>query len=164
MRHKGEMDLLQAQREADLLAKDVKHIRGELLKTRGLMTSRGVFEHVLRGVFKRDGQYFKGGFTASKTVEVIRQFVEFPVNYPNLSADTVDLVQMVRNCFPDLDEWEKIYSMLSNRIHGYPWDGDCVHVVADAMPQATCCVIKKIAEWLELGVKEISTADVPDEE
>ena len=51
--------------EIKLKDKDIKSLQADLLRVQGLLSGRGIFEHVLKGVF--DEEELKGNFNAAST-------------------------------------------------------------------------------------------------
>ena len=153
------IELLKRDHEIELLRREIVFLEADALSAKGLLTSRGIFEHALTTVHKEMG--LRGHFNASSTI----QNMFSPVQVVGKAKELLDIY---RKCCPtQVDSLHSdaqkfyldLYSVLSSEIHGYPWSGPgvVVHAHLSLHPGAEC-VITGLASRLSLDVVKKASA------
>ena len=144
--------------EIKLVASEVelKYISKELLSVKGLLTSRGIFEFYITLCF---GELQKLGICGEKeklnyTQTINKMYIM--ENRKKLPDDgpCVKLLNAADKCKVHL---LSVYTTLCNEIHGGPWSGPGVQVLANKMSIEDKCIIEFIAEDMKLRVNNMIT-------
>jgi hypothetical protein len=102
-----------------------KTLERELLRTHGLLTSRGVFEHSLTLVAKEQNIQ---PFNASKVCNKLSSLTRHGFKWTDAMISAIEKGAPGKN----VSEYARnLYSLLSNEIHGYPWRGQAVDIKFD---------------------------------
>ena len=123
-----ELDVVIARLETHLL-----YARTETLRTKGLLTSRGVFEFVLKRIHfeRRLGKKFFAQSTCDSLDEE-------PPSERTEAWKLKECFEHMRKHHPDATmakmsigkAYSEVYGVLSQEIHGYPWSGQSVSIVS----------------------------------
>ena len=117
----------------------------ELLRAKGLLSSRGIFEWTLRLAAKECRP--KDKFNATATIKALRT-AKNNGRWENI------LSTGIKNCFkgarvkPTL---ESIYGTLSDEIHGYPWTVNAVQL-SDQLSESEKCFLVHLCKALNLNL------------
>ena len=144
-----EKEKVEKEKERDVLQQRVIKLEEDLLRAKGLMTARGVFERVVQLAFNEQKQVgkVKGKCmianvlpTTSDNPEVGR-FSKLLVS----SAQRCDSTQSVK------DALQGVWTQLSQQVHDFPWSGD-VKIGSD-LPEVTRCIATELCKDMGLEVR-----------
>ena len=128
----------------------LEHSDNELMRVKGLLTSRGIFERYVELCISE----LLALYVITKRMPVIPflNMIADP-NFTLLSKAklTTQLVVASKNCSSDL---VSVYDTLSKDIHGLPWSGRCVRIFANDLSTNEIYLLKCIAGYLKLDIQE----------
>ena len=137
--------------ESKLVAKEIelKYINKELLSVKGLLTSRGIFEFYITLCF---GELQKLGICGEKEKLNFTQTINkmyIVENRQKLPDDgpCAKLLNAADQCKVHLLD---VYMTLCHGVHGSPWSGPGVQVLANCMSKGDKCIVEFIAEAMKL--------------
>ena len=139
---------------SEVYKEKLSSITKELLQSKGLMTSRGIFERVLYYVFYDLKKSDKGRFNAGNTIDMIEN-KEYDCSK---SPNCVLIREWCQSC--SVDSLRDLYSYLSSEIHGIPWSGESVEIYTRNMPAQYKCFLFEVANYLKLKVEEVEELKV----
>lgn len=153
--------------EKENLRLQLQYTNNELLRTNGLLTSRGIVEYFVRlvaGEYHRNTGNYKKEPAVSEVLRVLGKGLSLSGESRNKfisdlpGSNAVALFTFLTDChFTSSEDAEKIYQTLSQNIHGYSWYGASVRVYCKDMSPSLLCLIEKVAVFMKLGVtKETS--------
>jgi hypothetical protein len=147
----GTKELEKKEIETKLVANEIelKYINKELLSVKGLLTSRGIFEFYITLCF---GELQKLGICGEKerlnfTQTITKMYIV--ENRQKLPDDSpcAKLLNAADQCKVHLLD---VYITLCNEVHGSPWSGPGVQVLANSMSKGDKCIVEFIAEDMKL--------------
>jgi len=147
----GTKELEKKEIETKLVANEIelKYVNKELLSVKGLLTSRGIFEFYITLCL---GELQKLGICGEKeklnyTQTILKMYKE--ENRQKLSDDgpCAKLLNAADQCKVYLLD---VYITLCNEIHGGPWSGPGVQVLANSMSMEEKCIVEFIAKDMKL--------------
>jgi hypothetical protein len=100
------------------------------LRSKGLLTARGIFERYLQLIAVENKM--KGKFNATDVCKQLKIFTPIPGSW------TAILIGGVQKTLPGQDVSEytaALYAVLSRDIHGHPWTGNAVELIFDDAKQ-----------------------------
>ena len=142
-----EIDVLKAEKERDVFR--LNKLEEDLLRAKGLMTARGVFERVVQLAFNEQKvkNKVKGKCNIANTLPIIcdnpqsGRFSGLLVS----SAKRCDSTQSVK------DALQSVWTQLSQQVHNFPWSGD-VKIGSD-LPKVTRCIAEELCKDMGLEVR-----------
>ena len=142
-----EIDVLKAER--DVFGERLNKLEEDLLRAKGLMTARGVFERVVQLAFNEQKvkNKVKGKCNIANTLPIIcdnpqsGRFSGLLVS----SAKRCDSTQSVK------DALQSVWTQLSQQVHNFPWSGD-VKIGSD-LPKVTRCIAEELCKDMGLEVR-----------
>jgi len=141
-------DAIVAAKEEIILMKNI-----EILKAKGLMTSRGIFEHhVGKCFFELKHNNALKEDERLNTSNLILKLASPRFKIPNDAMITKAFMEAVKGCKTNLRD---LYDDLSKEQHGFPWTGDSVKVFKRSLKPGHECVIDYIAKEMNLDVIKI---------
>jgi hypothetical protein len=144
-------EVVAAKDEAIAAVKDqLNVIRAESLRSKGLLTSRGVFEFKLKLVYHETKPTKK--FNATEICNYLNKLLLLK-SKGDMGTHTQDMINFAKLC--KLTNFIEIYSELSNEIHGYSWDGMSVKALKENTSSNTLCLTKHIAKSFNLNVEYV---------
>ena len=128
---------------------EMKYINKELLSVKGLLTSRGIFEFYITLCF---GELQKLGICGEKEKLNFTQTINkmyIVENRQKLPDDgpCAKLLNAADQCKVHLLD---VYMTLCHGVHGSPWSGPGVQVLANSMSKGDKCIVEFIAEAMKL--------------
>ena len=137
------------EKERDVFGERLKKLEEDLLRAKGLMTARGVFERVVQLAFNEQKvkKMVKGKCNIANTLPMIcdnpqaGRFSGLLVS----SATRCDSTQSVK------DALQSVWTQLSQQVHNFPWSGD-VKIGSD-LPKVTRCIAEELCKDMELEVR-----------
>ena len=130
----------------------------QLLQVRGLLNTRGIFEHYLWNCFlELQGL---GALRADETFVVTNFITKLskPTFFiPPAATTTIEFFTKVQKC--GCGDLVVLYRDLSAVIHGMPWCGPSVKVYTDEMTLEQACVVKFIAKKLKLKIEKVAASN-----
>eukprot|EP00597_Dinobryon_sp_UTEXLB2267_P001862 CAMPEP_0170070236 /NCGR_PEP_ID=MMETSP0019_2-20121128/8609_1 /TAXON_ID=98059 /ORGANISM="Dinobryon sp., Strain UTEXLB2267" /LENGTH=172 /DNA_ID=CAMNT_0010278475 /DNA_START=117 /DNA_END=635 /DNA_ORIENTATION=+ len=122
----------------------------QILASRGVLTARGIFEHILNIIHIE--LKLPGKFNATTTCYYLQNHIEdlsgTPLQY------TKGFLDAIHSCRFDAKSIVPLYSELSSSIHGAPWSGPGVsinvQILSGGANGASACLLLKIADMLKL--------------
>ena len=136
--------------EYKILEKELAVKEAELLRSRGLFTSRSIFEfYLLQAGTELKSPEAKKGLDVTTTCYRIDSIIE---NSSNLTLTeeyksyTTKIIQIVLTCQTSSEVKNKnllsnLYSKLSNSVHGYPWYGPSVLIYGKDLEPIDSCLL-----------------------
>ena len=142
-----ERDVLKAEKERDVFR--LNKLEEDLLRAKGLMTARGVFERVVQLAFNEQKvkNKVKVKCNIANTLPIIcdnpqsGRFSGLLVS----SAKRCDSTQSVK------DALQSVWTQLSQQVHNFPWSGD-VKIGSD-LPKVTRCIAEELCKDMGLEVR-----------
>ena len=134
-----------AQLQTELVKRELAQTITDLLRNKGILTSRGVLEFVLQKVSVERGSR---RFNATDTLDWLQK-----TDSPSGSFGK-ELKEIFMSC--NITEYNKVYQNLCGEIHGAPWAGMGVKIFAQELEQVHpghLCVIKKICKMLNVQIE-----------
>ena len=134
-------------KEKELL---VTGLTKDLLQAKGLFTSRGIFEYILKlcwyELYPSDstGKSSKK-FNASAAANTI-------VGLLSLERPTTPYLQIMYDVAKECKctKLSELYGVLSSEIHGYAWDTQSIVIYGDSLDPVFSCVLKKLCEEMHM--------------
>ena len=134
-------------KEKELL---VTGLTKDLLQAKGLFTSRGIFEYILKlcwyELYPSDstGKSSKK-FNASAAANTI-------VGLLSLERPTTPYLQIMYDVAKECKctKLSELYGVLSFEIHGYAWDTQSIVIYGDSLDPVFSCVLKKLCEEMHM--------------
>ena len=143
-----EKDVLKVEKEKDVFQERLIKLEEDLLRAKGLMTARGVFERVVQLAFneRKTVGKVKGKCIVANILPTISdnpqagRFSKLLVS----SAKRCDSTQSVK------DALQSVWTQLSQQVHDFPWSGD-VKIGSD-LPEVTRCIAEELCKGMGLEV------------
>jgi hypothetical protein len=130
-----------SEREREASERERTLLQTELLKVKGLMTSRGVVEICLRRIHEQAG--LKGTFNATTTILKV-------LEKEDASQEAQRFLKCVRACDVPENEIQQalrdLYARLSDGIHGAPFYGESVKVFSNHLTPVQACIVKQLVQ------------------
>jgi hypothetical protein len=136
---------------------EIRSLRLECFRSKGLMTARGIFEFFLNwcyGELKRFHPQTLNGihrFSARSTVGAIEELGDL---LSPLATSCRSLWKFKKDCGFGTKSLYDVYAVLSEKTHGDRWHGESVKVFKSSLGQHQVCLITKVAEILDLTVDD----------
>jgi len=143
-----EKDVLKVEKEKDVFQERLIKLEEDLLRAKGLMTARGVFERVVQLAFNEQ-----------KTVGKVKGKCIFANILPTISDNPQAgrfsklLVSSAKRCDSTQsvkDALQSVWTQLSQQVHDFPWRGD-VKIGSD-LPEVTRCIAEELCKGMQLEV------------
>ena len=130
----------------------------ELLRTKGLLTSRGIFEFFLiRAGFELKAEQAKKGLDVTSACSRIDEIIDKNISTSEeyMGYYTKKVYQVALKCrsldnYPGKNVLTKLFSKLSNSIHGYSWNGQSVLIYTRDLEPNDRCILASMCE--EIGI------------
>ncbi len=122
------------------------------LRTKGLLSSRGIFEQCVLRCFYELKKTPNEKFVVSNTISKIDEMIRDPSKIPSEAPNTRELIQHVQECKFEY-KLQSLFNKLSKEIHGSPWSGECVKVFSKDLNSNEICLIKKISSTFGLDTE-----------
>lgn len=119
----------------------------EILRAHGLMTSRGIFERVLQLYYRE----LYPARTRCNITDAIHELLKKPQSgkYEGMIRRSCSHIRGSEVTFLN-----RLYSKLSQGVHGNPWYGGCIKVYEEGLTKNEVGYIKKLAVEMGLNDKE----------
>lgn len=136
---------------------EIRSLRLEYFRSKGLMTARGIFEFFLNwcyGELKRFHPQTLNGvhrFSARSTVGAIEELGDL---LSPSATSCRSLWKFKTDCGFGTKSLYDVYAVLSEKTHGDRWHGEFVKVFKSSLEQHQVCLITKVAEILDLTVDD----------
>ena len=134
-------------RERDVLQVRMEKFEEDLLRAKGLMTARGVFERVAQLAFHEQK---KAGNMKGKCITA--NVLPIASKHPEAGCWSELLHSSAKECdstqIPE-DALQQVWTLLSNQVHNPSW-GDVK--IDPNLPEGTRCIVKKLCEKMGLEV------------
>lgn len=138
---------MEMEKERDVLQVRMEKIEEDLLRAKGLMTARGVFERVAQLAFneqKKAGNV-KGNCVTATILPIASK-------HPEEGCWSELLHSSAKECestqIPE-DTLQQVWTLLSDQVHNPSW-GDVK--IDPNLPEGTRCIVKKLCEKMGLEV------------
>ena len=152
--------------EYKMLLKDFEYKAADLMRSRGLFTSRSIFEfYLLQAGKELKSSDAKKGLDVTTTCNRIDSIIENSSNLL-LTEDgryTTKIINIVLTCQTSSQVKNKnllsnLYSKLCNSVHGHPWYGPTVLVYGKDLEPIDSCLLVNMCDKMNV-LSEIS--DIP---
>lgn len=154
-------DLVILNIQKDQSDSEVVNLRKQLLQEKGIMSSRGIAEFYFEQCFQELGRLglvkIDKKWTMNDKIGIIMSYKE---KCPENAFSTRKLHDQLEKC--NCEELIGLYSELSHEIHGRPWSGESVKVMAEYLSRKYYCMIEFFASELKLSVDKIGEAKTND--
>jgi len=156
MKHK----LAMLEMEKRLAEFRVHMLQKELLMTKGTLTARGIFEHMIGECGK---ELFSDPMNPSRKPPSIAAICDklhsFLIKNETLTDSypaCQNILTIFRECELNTDEYNptKLWVTLCNEVHGAPWSGPAVMVRSSRLHSKESCVIMRIAKSMHLSIED----------
>jgi hypothetical protein len=137
-------------RKYAVIIADLKLAEHEKMLARGLVNSRGVLEWALK-ILHRELYPTKRFIATSVAQEVGKCLVSLSTSPLVLeeNSDAKRIYEILLSCNISSEQaLAKLYTNLSEEIHGLSWSGTAVNIYSSYMSKEHMCVIRRIAEEL----------------
>ena len=143
-----EKNVLKVEKEKDVFQERLIKLEEDLLRAKGLMTARVVFERVVQLAFNEQ-----------KTVGKVKGKCIFANILPTISDNPQAgrfsklLVSSAKRCDSTQsvkDALQSVWTQLSQQVHDFPWRGD-VKIGSD-LPEVTRCIAEELCKGMGLEV------------
>lgn len=140
-----------AKRDVELARamKDLDYAKADLLRAKGLLTSRGIVESMAQSAWVECGRKVQN-FNFAQAAALVSQD-------PQAGYWTEKLSNFTNACFPDRpveDGLLALFREVSRDIHGYPWSGQAVKVL-QCLSLPSLCMVRRIAQLYNLETDEV---------
>ena len=143
-----EKDVLKVEKEKDVFQERLIKLEEDLLRAKGLMTARGVFERVVQLAFNEQKTVGK-----VKGKCIIANILPTISDNPQAGRFSKLLVSSAKRCDSTQsvkDALQSVWTQLSQQVHDFPWSGD-VKIGSD-LPEVTRCIAEELCKGMQLEV------------
>ena len=131
------------------------NLRSDLLRTKGLFTSRGIFEYILSMSWREyhSSKDKQPRFNASSAASIISKQLEHGTRPSGKYSG--DLYDFAVKC--GCHDLTSLYSILSFDIHGYQWTGRAVLIYAEEIGPSYSCFLREVCDSLQIKHENATT-------
>ena len=143
-----EKDVLKVEKEKDVFQERLIKLEEDLLRAKGLMTARGVFERVVQLAFNEQKTVGK-----VKGECIIANILPTISDNPQAGRFSKLLVSSAKRCDSTQsvkDALQSVWTQLPQQVHDFPWSRD-VKIGSD-LPEVTRCIAEELCKGMGLEV------------
>ncbi len=160
----AEIKVVKAQSQANEYKLRLETTQKDLLQSKGLMTSRGIYENLLQAVGKElKSPTARKNPTCTEVCEIVAGMVESNTVPPDNLLSLAVLYKIYSDCNINTPEkGRRSYNEVSVEIHGFPWNGEAVKVYTSKMSKVSQlkCIITAVARHYNFDIFDVEPMDM----